>query len=247
MYKTFTVTLAVLALLGANSNTLAGGSVPVVTQVVTKPGEPRLVAVGTKGHAVIVPRDTSEDAGLTVIATNLTRYKSSPYYGWYGYEAWGPQVQGADNTENWLATAFTPKTNVSATRVEVPAAFEGGTNQFILGLYDDAGGVPKKALHSWTLTDLQHSVCCAVAGVSYKPGIPLTGGKQYWIVLRTSAKAPDSAVVWQLTEFENVQKNMTSWAAYCGGPGCALLGFPDHGWHIYSPILYGLAFAVLGK
>jgi hypothetical protein len=175
MYKTFTVSLAIVAPLGANSNAHAGGTAPVVTHLASKPGEPPLVAVSTKGHAIVVPRDESADAGLTVIASNLTQYKNSPYYGWYGYEAWGPQVQGADNTENWLATAFAPKSNVVATRVEVPAAFDGGTNESILGLYDDAGGLPGKALHSWTLTNLQHSVCCAVVGASYKTGIPLTG------------------------------------------------------------------------
>lgn len=239
MYKTFTVALAIVALIGATP--------PVVTHIVSKPGQPSLVSIAAKNHGPLVARNDAEDAGLTVIATNLTNYKNSPYYGWYGYEAWGPQVPGAGGTENWLATAFTPKANVVATKVEVPVAYYSGTNEIVLGIYDDAAGVPGKALHSWTLTNVPHVVCCSVVKGSYEAGIPLTGGKQYWVVLRTSAKAPNAGAVWQLTEFANVQKHMTSWAAYCAGPGCATLGFKDHAWHIYSPILYGLAFSVLGN
>jgi hypothetical protein len=247
MHKIFIVTLAIAGLIGANSNALADGNLAVVTHIVGGTGQPPLVSLSAAHRGPLVARDDAEDAGLIKIANNFTRYKYSPYWGWFGYEVWGPQVHSAYGTENWLATAFTPKANHLATKVEVAAIFYGATEDVVLSLYDDAGGLPGKPLHSWPLTNLPHTVCCTVVGGSDKGGIPLTGGKQYWVVIRTSAKEPAAAAVWALTEFANVQQHGTSWAAYCAGPECAKLGFKDHAWHIYAPILYGLAFAVLGK
>lgn len=247
MHKIFILTLAVIAALGTNSNAHADGNIPVVTQVVTRPGQPPLVSLGTTHRGPLIARNDAEDAGLVKIANNFTQYPNSPYYGWYGYEIWGPQVQSAEGTLNWIGTAFTPKANHLATKVEVAAIYYGSAENVVLSLYDDAGGLPGKPLHSWTLTNLPHGVCCTVVSASDAHGIPLTGGKQYWVVIRTNAKGPGAAAVWALTEYANVQKKMTSWAAYCAGPECARLGFKDHAWHIYSPILYGLAFAVLGK
>lgn len=247
MHKIFAVWLAIIALIGSNSSALADGSLPVVTHVTNRPGNPPLVSLSSQRRGQLIPRDVTEDANLIKIAGNFTQYPNSPYWGWYGYEVWGPQVQGAGGTLNWIGTAFTPKANHLATRVEVAAIYYGSTENVVLSLYDDAGGVPGKALHSWPLTNLPHGVCCTVVGGSDKSGIPLTGGKQYWVVIRTDAKGPAAAAVWALTEYFNVQKHMTSWAAYCAGPECATLGFKDHAWHIYSPILYGLAYSVLGK
>jgi len=244
MHKTFIVTLAIIALIGANSNALADGSLPVVTHAAGRPGQPPLVSLSTEHRGPLVARDDAADAGLVKIANNFTQYANSPYWGWLGYSVFGPGQGAGNGTEWWLATAFTPKANRIATRVEVAAEYDYGTNAVVLGLYDDAGGLPGKSLHSWQLTNLPHAVCCTVVGGSDKRGIPLTGGKQYWVVMRTDAKDAGAVVVWALTEFANVQKHGSSWALYCSG-SCS--GWKNNAWNLFPKMLYGLAFSVLGK
>lgn len=246
MHKTtLTVTLAIVGLIGAYSTALAGGSVPGVTLVPSRPGQPKLVSLSAGHRAPMVPRDVAADAGLTEIANNLTKYPNSPYYGWYGYASFGPQA--GDGTEEWLATAFTPKANHLATRVEVAAEYDTGGDDFFISLNEDAGGVPGKALRSWQFTNLPHSPCCTLAVGSDKRGIPVTGGKRYWIVLGTTAKEPAAEAIWALTEYANVQKHGSSFAVYCSGGGCTNVGYKDNAWNVIPQILYGLAFSVLGK
>lgn len=247
MHKTLIVTLAIICLTGQYSSALAAGSAAVVMHAVSRPGNPPLVSVGSKLHGSLVPRDDAADAGLIKIANNLTQYKNSPYWGWLGYAIIGPEGGGAYGTEQWLATAFTPKANHVATRVEVPALYYSGSNGVVLSVYDDAGGVPGKPLHSWHITNLPTTVCCTVVGGSDKRGIPLSAGKQYWIVIRTGAKDTTAVAVWALTEFADVQKNGSSFALYCSGSGCAKLGYKDNAWNVFAYMLYGLAFSVFGK
>jgi hypothetical protein len=197
-----------------------------------------------RNHGPLVVRNDADDAGLIEIANNFTQYPDSPYWGWLGYSVFGPGQQAGRGTEWWLATAFTPKSSRLATRVEVAAEYDYGTNGAVLALYDDAGGLPGKALHSWQLTNLPHAVCCTVAGGSDKRGIALTGGKQYWVVMRTNAKLQNAVVVWALTEFADVQKHGSSFALYCSG-SCG--SWKNKAWNLQSPMLYGLAFSVLGK
>jgi len=246
MHKTFIPTLAIVALIGANSNALADNNAPVSIHVTSLPGQPRLVALSPQNRGPLIARNDAEDAGLTKIADNITRYKDSPYWGWYGYTSYGPQADGANGTEQWLASAFTPTANHVATKVEIPAEYYSGTDAFDLSIYNDAGGVPGTALHTWHITNLPHAVCCSVVGGSYENGIPLTGGQQYWVVLGTSTKDPTAAAIWVLTEFANVQEQGSDFDVYCSGPACVPVGYKDNAWNTFPSTLYGLAFAVLG-
>jgi hypothetical protein len=218
----------------------------VVTQTAGSPGHLPVISLRGLHRGPLVSRDERADAGLIKIANNFTQYANSPYWGWSGYAVCGPQAGCADGAEQWLATAFTPKANHVATRVEVPAEYYQGTNGVELSIYDDAGGVPGKPLHSWHLTNLPSSPCCDAAGGSDKRGIALTGGKQYWIVIGTSAQDATAVAVWGFTEFANVQKRGGTFDVYCSGSGCTNLGLNDNAWNPMTSI-YGLAFSVLGK
>jgi hypothetical protein len=178
MHKTFIVTLSIITLIGLSSNALADGSVPVVTHIVSRPGQLPRVSLSPENRGPLIARDDADDAGLVKIANNFTEYANSPYWGWFGYAVFGPGQGAGNGTEWWLATPFTPAANHVATKVEVAAEYDYGTNAIVLGLYDDAGGVPGKQLHSWQLKNLPHAVCCTVVGGSDNRGIPLTGGKQ---------------------------------------------------------------------
>ena len=243
MLKTIVVTLAITTLIGWNSTALADGSPPVVTHAVSRPGQLPLVSLSTENRGPLVARDDAEDAALITIANNFTQYANSPYWGWFGYQVFGPGPGAGNGTEWWLATAFTPKANYLATRVEVAAEYDFGTNAAVLSLYDDAGGVPGKPLHNWQLTNLPHSVCCTVVGGSDESGIPLTGGKQYWVAIRTNANDANAVVIWALTEFADVQKHGSSFALYCSG---SCTGWKNKAWNL-SKLAYGFAFSVLGK
>jgi hypothetical protein len=244
MNKAIIVALGIVALAGSSSNAFADGSPPVVAHAASRPGEPPLVSLRTERSGLLVARNDAGDAGLIEIANNFTQYPNSPYWGWLGYSVFGPGQGAGNGTEWWLATAFTPKANHVVTKVEVAAEYDYGTNAVVLALYDDAGGAPGKPLRSWQLTNLPHAVCCTVASGLDNRGIPLTGGKQYWVVMRTNAKDAGSVVLWALTEFANVQKHGGSWALYCSG---ACGSWKQKGWTIFSHVLYGLAFSVLGK
>ena len=93
MHKTFTVTLAIIALIGSNSNALADGSLPVVTHAASRPGEPPLVSLSPQHRGPLVARNDADDAGLVKIANTFTQYPNSPYYGWLGYSIFGPGPQ----------------------------------------------------------------------------------------------------------------------------------------------------------
>lgn len=244
MHKYFTAALAIITLIGLNSNALADGNLPVVTHIVSRPGQLPLVSLRSGNRGPLVARDDAEDAGLVKIANNFTQYANSPYWGWLGYAVFGPGPGAGNGTEWWLAASFTPTANHIATRVEVAAEYDYGTNAAVLSLYDDAGGVPGKQLHSWQLTNLPHSVCCTVVGGTDKSGIPLTGGKQYWVAIRTNAKDAGAVVVWALSENADVQKHGTSWAIYCSG---SCTGWQNNAWNLLAGQAYGFAFSVLGN
>jgi hypothetical protein len=246
MHKVFTIALAIVALIGATSNARLNGNSPLVIHVVNGAGYPPLVSLNAAQRGPLVARDDSGDAGLTKIVSNFTQYAESPYWGRLGYAVIGPESKSAEGTEQWLATAFTPKANHLATKVEVPVKYYSGTNGVTVSIYDDAGGVPGKALHTWELTNLPSTPCCTVGTVSYKRGVPLTGGKQYWIVVGTNAKYAASVAIWTLTEFARTQQKGSTWATYCSGNGCSGIGIPDNTWKLNTGMFYGFAYAVLG-
>lgn len=244
MRKRFTVMLATAALIGSAAVARAAGSgLPVVIHP-SKPGAPALVSLSAEHLGPVVPRDDSSDARLVKIADNFARDPNSPYWGWSGYAAFGSGPQAGNGTQWWLAAPFTPTADHIATKVEVAAEHYLGTNAAVLGLYDDAGGLPGNELHSWQLSNLPHSVCCTVVGRSDQAGIPLTGGKQYWVVIRMNAKDANAVVLWALTESADVQEHGATWALYCSG-SCP--GWKNHAWNLFPNMLYGFAFSVLGK
>jgi hypothetical protein len=247
MHKTFILTAAIVALIGSNSNALADNNAPVVTQVINAPGRPPLVALSRQNRGPLLASNDAEDAGLTKIADNITRYKNSPYWGWYGYTSYGPQAEGAQGTEQWLASSFIPSANHVATKVEIPAEYYTGTNAFDLSIYNDAGGVPGTALHTWHVKNLPHAICCSVVGGVDKSGVALTGGQQYWVVLSTSTTDQTAAAIWVLTEYADVQEHGSDFDVYCSGPACTQVGYKDNAWNTFPSTLYGLAFSVLGK
>src|ERR1700720_1117929 len=63
MRKTFAVALSIITLIGWSSNALADGGIPVVTHVVTRPGQLPLASLSTENRGPVIARADADDAG----------------------------------------------------------------------------------------------------------------------------------------------------------------------------------------
>ena len=110
-----------------------------------------------------------------------------------------PNCEGQHALETWRAMPFTPKQNSRATQIQAAVGVVNGINQFLLALFDDNNGVPGTALATVTVTDAPPSnICCNLATANLaSPGIALTAGKQYWVVVQTDdVDAPNFEGIW---------------------------------------------------
>jgi hypothetical protein len=244
MRKTVAIICALFALIGSNAASATTG--PVVTRTANKANQPRIFTLPAAHNGVRVPR-AGGDAGLVKIFHNFTQYKNSPYWGWSGYAVLGPDAGGEAGAQQWLAAPFTPAASHIATKIELAGLHYSGGNTFFVSINSDASGLPGTALHTFQLKNLPGVACCKVAAVVDTTGINLQGGKQYWIVLGTNANDTNAAAIWGFSEFASVQQQGATMADYCVGSGCGQLGLQDNAWNLETNVLYGLAFAVLGK
>ncbi len=144
----------------------------------------------TNPPAYITPAPP-EDPSLKVIAGNFSTYPKALYF-----SIWGETVdQGVNGYpfQTWAAVAFTPTADATVTKIETSAGRQGsGTAGFEIGLWDDVGGVPGKAIRSTHVSKLPaYGQCCAISAVNYKTGIRVKAGTQYWVVVSTTADDTD--------------------------------------------------------
>jgi len=231
MRKKILLTLTVLAL--ASVTVLAANREGVV---VSKDGRTTIATKRTPS----VTRTEPNDPSLVTIYDNIaTAYPKGSYWCCEGYTIMGP-ANLLGFPEYWQAGAFTPSANHTVTKVEVAVGFVEGTNGLVLGLYNDAGGVPGKAIKTWALSGLPtFGSCCTVEARTDSVGIPVTAGTQYWIVLKASAKETTTWAVFNVNDTDQVDPQVT--AVYCSG-----LCSPNNKW-VASHTTPGPAFAVLGK
>jgi hypothetical protein len=238
MCKKTRLTLAMLGLAGV---TFAASTGRVV---VSKQG---MIARRIPGAPVLsVPRTDYDDPVLVRIFSNISKYRKSPYWGWTSASVNGPH-DGYGDAELWTGAPFTPTANHTVTTVKVAATWYGGINGLVLSLNDDANGVPGAAIETWQLKNLPSNLCCAIQVVTDGAGIPVTAGRQYWIVLSTNSKEANTDAGWDLSEVN--QADGATLAQYCSnnkGGNCAEYGLKNNAWTAFSS-LYGVAFAVLGS
>ena len=122
---------------------------------------------------------------------------------------------------------FTPKGNHLVQAIQVAATYVSGTNQMGLLLMTDANGIPGKVLHTWELSNLpDFGSCCTLQTRVYETGIPVNGGTQYWVVLRTTSSGTDTYGVWD----DNFAGTEGTWANNTG-----------QGWHSSFQTLAAMA------
>jgi hypothetical protein len=236
MCKKALLTLTVLAL--ASLTAFAASKEGVV---ISKDGRKTIATTRVQGA---VRSEPSEDASLITIFNNIgSAYPKGTYWCCEGYTITGPTALSGF-PEYWEAGAFTPSANHTVTKVKVAVGFVIGVNGLVLGLYTDASGVPGKPLKTWALSGLPNfGSCCVVETKVDTTGIPVTGGTQYWIVLKTNAKETTTWAAFNLNDTDEVDPAPT--AFYCSQDVAGSCSNNDK-WTAGSAIP-GPAFAVLGQ
>ncbi len=101
-------------------------------------------------------------------------------------------------TLRMVASSFTPSTNYNLTQVDMALQFFSGTNQVIVGLETDSGGLPSGiTVASWSFSNLPAytgSSCCALQTQTFSSGSLLAAGTTYWLV--ASPGGTDTLVGW---------------------------------------------------
>jgi hypothetical protein len=234
MCKKTLLTLTVLAL--ASLTALAASKDGIV---LSKDGR---MVTATKATSSVM-RTGSSDAGLVKIFDNLSIYAKGTYWCCSGYTITGPSaISGFP--EIWTAAAFTPSANHTVTKIKVAVGLIQGTNGLVLSLYNDASGVPGTALKSWNISGLPNfGSCCVVETRSDAAGIAVTGGTQYWVVLKTGPKDATTFAAFNVNDTDQVDPAPA--AQYCSADKGGSCNTND-AWSAFSSVP-GLAFAVLGN
>jgi hypothetical protein len=89
---------------------------------------------------------------------------------------------------------------------------------------------------AWNLSNLPNfGVCCTLVTGTYTSGIPVSGGKQYWVVLKTNGTELDTVDGWNVEDTDQV--NPATLAVYPG---------THNAWNVFQATP-GVAFAVEGS
>lgn len=194
-----------------------------------------------KHPAKVITPTTWRDPALTTIAGTLSDFPFGLYFSLYNYYVTGP-----NNTigvaEYWQAVPFTPSKNVKVMEVDAAVVHAEGVNEVVLRLYNDASGLPGKAIHSWRVKNIAgFGTCCQLAVGKSKTGIALTSGKQYWLSAGTDSTNSDVFDGWDLNTTDMRSHPI---ASFCSGTS-QQCGSGNNKWSGGSAILPG--FAVQGQ
>jgi hypothetical protein len=206
------ICLAVLALIGVTALAL-GTKQNFITS-----SDGRL-AIATKGPSAIKVSDPSEDAGLTHIGGNLSKYQFGTFFCCYGNTI----AQGGANFpfQTWVGLPFTPAADGTVTKIKAAVGTFGGPSGFELSMRADEGGIPGKTIKTFHIkTPPTYGDCCTLDVGSDSAGIPVTAGTQYWIVASTTAKDTEFLGGWAFNSTDMRSLPAASWckgsSTYCG-------------------------------
>lgn len=176
---------AVITLAAATA--LAAG--PKKSGYATINGGKMTIAMGG-GSKVYTPAD-QDDPALSVIFSNLGT-GGSVYNCCTGWTI--SAVGSIIGSQQWIGEAFTPASDATATKLKVGVGYVTGTNGVTIGIYTDKNGVPGKVLRKWNKKNVlpAFGTCCTLMVGNDSTGVPLTGGTQYWVVVKTSSLTPDT-------------------------------------------------------
>ncbi|MFZ3263257.1 MAG: hypothetical protein WA172_04610 [Terriglobales bacterium] len=149
-------------------------------QTVEQP--PRWHHKGTLAVAVPAPEAPQ---GLTTIYSSLGTDPTNLYNYIDTWLVSGPN--SLVGISDFIAMPFTPKANSHISEVRAAILFYGnGADQVNLSIYKDSKGHPGGLLAGpVTVGNLPKSFTCCQLAVANFASVPVTGGKQYWVVANT--------------------------------------------------------------
>ena len=174
------------------------------------------------------------DSGLVTIFNNLAAvYPKGEYWCCTGYNVMGPNSGAGDAMDGGR---LHPSADHTVTKIEVAVGYsQRGTNGVVLSLNGDNNGVPGQALKTWNALGLpRFGTCCTLVAKSDSAGIPVSAGKQYWVVLSTNHNEQDTVDAWNVIDSDQVDSATVAtypgtnnrWNAFQTTPG---LGFAVKG------------------
>jgi hypothetical protein len=134
--------------------------------------------------------------GLTTIYSNLGT-GDSVYNCCTALTSSGPKSFLGQAVE--VANAFTPTADLTITQIQGAFGYATGTNAVTVSIRSDNNGVPGAILRQWYPTKLSSlGNCCKLATKNFSEGIPVSGGTQYWLVVRQCLTSTDAWNGWNL-------------------------------------------------
>ncbi len=155
-----------------------------------------LVLVSVMAMAATKHGVAPSPVGLATIYSNL----GPPTDLYTADQDWNVTGSGSPlGAEYWLAMPFRTKQAHIVKQIDVAVGYVTGTNQIVVGLAADKGGLPGKTLHAWTYKNMYSlGTCCTLDTVKYAPGVKLAKGR-YWVTVTTNAKDTDLWGGWNFT------------------------------------------------
>lgn len=143
------------------------------------------LAIAMKAPTTVTPAPVNPPA---TISGNLSDFPFGTFFCCFGNTIAG--INSALGFEVWVAIPFTPAANMKVHQVEASVGWiVNSETSFLLGVYNDASGVPGTPLKNFkAVAANQYGACCTLVTEKSKAGISVTGGTQYWLVVSTDDK-----------------------------------------------------------
>lgn len=144
--------------------------------------------------AQFTPLRTDPFSGLTILYDNGSKYALGVYWCCNGWTISGTGSQLAFQASE--AMPFTPSVNATVTSIGVAISYIGGDNEVAVSLNADSGGLPGATLGSFDISNLPGMGECCTTEVESIPGVAVTAGTQYWIVVQTTTPSDTTWAAW---------------------------------------------------
>jgi hypothetical protein len=156
-----------------------------------------IMTVALRGPSRFFTPATTHPPGVSTIYSNLGT-GSNVYNCCTG---WTISAKGSIiGATNWVANAFTPTADATATQLQVGVGWVTGANETTISINPDNNGVPSTSfLKQWYPANLPtFGSCCTLETGNDSTGIPLKAGTQYWVVVRTCKASSNTWNAWNL-------------------------------------------------
>lgn len=182
MKKAFAA-LSLIALSIASTSAFAAGAAPQVT------------TIAPSGFVSVQARVPDYDVAATIVST----FNSDTANLYDCCQGW--TISSEDSivgARQDVAMPFTPGKNYAVKKITVGVGYVAGTNGVYVSLNADNGGVPGAVIKKGNPTGLPtFGTCCATVSIG-GGGAPVTAGTQYWVVVKTTKKQPDTWDAWNI-------------------------------------------------